>query len=88
MPDTAPFCRYRTQEVVGSSPTSSLSSSKSPSAWKQPGALRAERKPPTSSGFMRWGCADAERLAEAEPREGVLCDAQRANQIALERLEE
>ena len=42
MPDTAPFCRYRTQEVVGSSPTSSLSSSKSPSAWKQPGAFRAE----------------------------------------------
>jgi hypothetical protein len=34
------------------------------------------------------GRADAERLAEAESREGVLCDAQCANQIALERLEE
>ena len=39
-------------------------------------------------GPGRAGRADAERLAEAEPREGVLCDAQRANQIALERLEE
>ena len=35
----------------------------------------------------RAGRADAERLAEGEPRQGALRDAQRANQIALERLE-
>jgi hypothetical protein len=36
----------------------------------------------------RAGRVHAERLAEGEPCEGALCDAQRANQIALEPLEQ
>ena len=50
--------------------------------------LRQGRAEQSFGGPGRAGRADAERLAEAEPREGVLCDAQPANQIALERLEE